>query len=154
MTVVYAQEYPDIKDSKSIFLAGPTPRSEDVPSWRPGAIQYLTQLGFSGTVFVPEMRNGWNRDFEYSDQIEWEEAALHKADIIIFWIPRELNTMPAFTTNIEWGYWVATEPGKLILGYPELTCKMDYIKYYAEKLSVPIYNNLTSVVAQAIIKLK
>jgi len=26
-----------------------------------------------------------------------------RADLIVFWVPRELATMPAFTTNVEFG---------------------------------------------------
>ena len=35
-------------ESPSIFLAGPTPRREDVPSWRPQALEVLAGLGFTG----------------------------------------------------------------------------------------------------------
>lgn len=37
MTVIHALQ----PLRKSIFLAGPTPRSEDVPSWRPDALTRL-----------------------------------------------------------------------------------------------------------------
>ena len=42
---------------KSIFLAGPTPRSKEVKSWRPEAIRLLKEKGFDGVVFVPEFEN-------------------------------------------------------------------------------------------------
>jgi hypothetical protein len=57
----------------SIFLAGPTPRSGDVTPWRPEALDLLLELGFSGTVLVPERRGGWHRG-DYLDQVEWEFA--------------------------------------------------------------------------------
>ena len=38
----------------SIFLAGPTPRSNDIKSWREEAIKILEQLEFEGIVYIPE----------------------------------------------------------------------------------------------------
>ena len=90
---------------KSIFLAGPTPRKNDVKSWRPEACRYLQEQGFNGIVYVPELSTK-EALFSYDKQIEWEWEALDNASIIIFWIPRELPDMPAFTTNVEFGYYV------------------------------------------------
>jgi hypothetical protein len=36
----------------------------------------------------------------------WEREGLIKASVIFFWIPRGLPDMPAFTTNVEFGYWL------------------------------------------------
>lgn len=55
MEVIYALE--DMPDTftKSIFLAGPTPRNKDeVESWRPDALKILEDKGFDGVVFIPE----------------------------------------------------------------------------------------------------
>lgn len=38
-----------IKGEKSIFLAGPTPREENVVSWRTEACKILNQRGISGS---------------------------------------------------------------------------------------------------------
>ena len=43
-----------LKNQKSIFLAGPTPRGENVESWRTKACNIIEQLGFDGIVYVPE----------------------------------------------------------------------------------------------------
>lgn len=43
-----------IKNKKSIFLAGPTPRDEKIKSWRITACERLNELGFDGIVYVPE----------------------------------------------------------------------------------------------------
>lgn len=150
---IYAQEELSTLPEKNIFLAGPTPRDKNTPSWRPQAIEYLREQGFKGGIFVPEMRNGWTDNFVYCNQIEWEENALKKSDVIVFWIPRELEKMPAFTSNIEWGYWVATNPDKLILGYPKNTPKMKYIQYYADKLGIPSFSSLEETLTMANTKL-
>lgn len=43
-----------IRNRKSIFLAGPTPRGENIESWRKYACQFLEKNGFDGVVYVPE----------------------------------------------------------------------------------------------------
>jgi hypothetical protein len=49
--VVYAQEEAPNPLVKSIFLVGPTPRNQDVQSWRPAALRALEICGYNGTVF-------------------------------------------------------------------------------------------------------
>src|SRR3989344_6490668 len=116
MQIVYALEPLPETINKSIFLAGPTPRSQDIKSWRPEALAILEKLSYDGVVFVPESRNGQWQESEYVNQIEWEEYCLNVADCIVFWIPRAMDTMPALTTNIEWGVWCNS--GKAVLGVP------------------------------------
>ena len=36
----------------------------------------------------------------------WERIALTDATVILFWVPRKLPDMAAFTTNVEFGYWL------------------------------------------------
>ena len=143
MKVVYAREpFPDTF-SKAIFLAGPTPRSKDVDSWRPEALDILASAGYDGAVFVPENGDG-SPSFNYLHQIEWEERGLRMADGIVFWVPRELKTMPAFTTNIEWGVW--QDSGKCVLGSPADTPKMAYLQSYADKLGVARADTLNETI--------
>lgn len=148
MEVIYALEDLSKTITKSIFLAGPTPRSEDGNPWRQDALKILEDIGFEdGTVFVPEPRDQkWHG--EYDRQIEWEELCLNVADCIVFWIPRDLETMPAFTTNIEWGRW--ENSGKIVLGFPEEAQKMSYINLYAEKNKIESQKTLTTTLEKAI----
>jgi 8-oxo-dGTP pyrophosphatase MutT (NUDIX family) len=133
MQVVYAREDFPETFSQAIFLAGPTPRTEDTPSWRPEALRLLEEAGYEGVVFVPEPRHGWSRD--YDGQIEWEEEGLRLSDCILFWIPRDLETMPAFTTNDEWGTWKYS--GRVVMGAPVGAEKVRYQRHYAAKLGIP-----------------
>lgn len=139
-----------IKSDKSIFLAGPTPRSVDIETWRKEAIDILEKLGFDGVVYVPELEHD-NRTFNYNNQVWWEREALHNASAIIFWIPRNLKTMPAFTTNIEFGYWLAKNSDKVIYGRPDDAENNRYLDwlYQTETGKEPI-NNLVDTLKEAI----
>lgn len=130
--------------SPSIFLAGPTPRDEETVSWRPDAVEEFFRQKFKGTLYVPEGKILEN----YDAMIEWEDERLNVCDCIMFWVPRELKNMPAFTTNIEWGRWESS--GKVVLGAPNDAPKMGYIRYYASKHNVPQANTLEQTVSLAI----
>jgi len=157
MDIIYTGEEMPQSFTKSIFLAGPTSRNKEVPSWRPDALKLLEDMGFDGTVFVPEDANG-EVHLDYDHQIEWEEKHLNAADCIVFWIPRDLSPdsegfpkRAAFTTNIEWGTWA--DSGKVVLGAPEDAEKMAYIKHYAEEYRVPFAETLTETLKNAMDKL-
>lgn len=147
MHIVYTHEELPPVVTKSIFLAGPTPRSRDVQSWRPKALAILERLGYDGVVFVPEHRDH-NRPFDYISQIEWEEYHLNVADCIVFWIPRNIATMPALTTNIEWGVWC--QSGKAVLGAPPEAENVGYQKYYANKYKIPSSTTLEETLQSAL----
>lgn len=115
-----------IRNRKSIFLAGPTPRGENIESWRKYACQFLEKNGFDGVVYVPEY-SIWKPKEDYTDQTVWERDALSNATIIAFWIPRQLPDMPAFTTNVEFGYWLHT--GKVLYGRPDNARKIKYLDW-------------------------
>lgn len=118
-----------IKGQKSIFLAGPTPRGENVISWRAEACEILKQLGFDGVVYVPEYST-WKPKDDYVDQAMWERIALTNATVILFWVPRKLPNMGAFTTNVEFGYWLHS--GKVIYGRPNDASKIKYLDWLYE----------------------
>lgn len=115
-----------IKGEKSIFLAGPTPRGENIISWRTDACEILKQFGFDGVVYVPEYST-WKPKEDYVDQAMWERKALINATVILFWIPRKLPDMAAFTTNVEFGYWLHS--GKVIYGRPNDASKIKYLDW-------------------------
>lgn len=129
---------------KSIFLAGPTPRDEAVHSWRPYAIKLLREMGFDGVVYVPEYETG-EVLHNYDNQIEWEWKALDHAGAILFWVPRNLETMPAFTTNVEFGYWVRDD--RAFYGRPSSAVLVRYLdslykRHHKDRL---VYTDLHSL---------
>lgn len=155
-----------IKGKKSIFLAGPTPRGENAISWRTEACQTLKNLDFDGIIYVPEYST-WKPKEDYVDQAMWEREALTSATVILFWVPRKLPDMPAFTTNVEFGYWLHS--GKVIYGRPDDASKITYLdwlyqtdyhqKPYTDlesllKASVELANTLEDKKIQEILPLK
>jgi hypothetical protein len=147
MQVVYARQDFPAAVKKTIFLAGPTPRSPSVPSWRPQAIALLRERGFDGHVFVPEDADGTVRG-DYDDQIAWELAGLERADCILFWIPRDLETMPAFTTNVEFGHFASS--GRAILAAPPDAPKLRYLRELAHRRDVPAVDSLDGAIDLAL----
>lgn len=149
MNIVYAKEELPVSITKSIFLAGPTPRDrKNVKSWRPEALAVLAGLGYDGTVFVPEDRASQFIQGEYLNQIEWEEYCLNVADCIVFWVPRVMATMPALTTNVEYGMWY--DSGKIVLGAPDRAVSVRYLQYYAGKYRIPSFNTLEDTLKSAL----
>lgn len=152
LTLVYAREpLPD--RGPSVFLAGPTPRAREVPSWRPAALAELAAqwTGYQPlTVLSPESR-GSERAAHYDDQVDWETAARGAATSILFWIPRDLATLPGFTTNVEFGLDVGT--GRAVLGCPP-DCphpeRNRYLIYVARRHGVPVCETLHDTVAAAL----
>jgi hypothetical protein len=131
MNIVYADQPVDVPHP-SIFLAGPTPRAPEVLSWRPEAIALLDSLGYCGTVLVPERRGGWHRG-DYLDQVEWEFAGLEGCSVIVFWVPRDVTTLPGFTTNVEFGRYVGS--GRCVYGRPERAPHTRYLDWLFMKLT-------------------
>ena len=148
--VINYSDKPVEKGTQSIFLAGPTPRSIEVESWRNEAIKILKESKYEGIVYVPELEHD-NRTFDYDNQVWWEREALHNADVIVFWIPRNMKTLPAMTTNVEFGYFLAKDSQKVVYGRPDEAEKNKYLDwlYETETKRTP-KNNLKEVLQEAI----
>jgi hypothetical protein len=131
MKAIYTPEKIEFGE-RSIFLAGPTPRDPSVRSWRPTALDILEDLKFNGNVLIPERRD-WTTKFDYTDQVEWELEGLDYCKAIVFWVPRDLVTMPAFTTNVEFGGYVRT--GRAWYGRPDKAPKCDYLDWLYRKMT-------------------
>jgi hypothetical protein len=150
VNVVFADQ-PVEFSRPSIFLAGPTPRSPDVPSWRPEALDVLRGLGFAGTVLVPERRD-WSAQFDYLDQVEWEFLGLEGCSVVAFWVPRDPATLPGFTTNVEFGRYVGS--GRCVYGRPDGAPHTKYLDWLYAKLTgrrpeVTLLATLTAAVGKA-----
>jgi hypothetical protein len=69
----------------------------------------------------------------------------------LFWIPRDLRTLPGFTTNVEFGLDVTT--GRAVLGCPP-DCpnpeRNRYLIWLARRHGVPVTETLKGTVAAAL----
>jgi Nucleoside 2-deoxyribosyltransferase like len=149
VVVVHAGERPPADWHAAVFLAGPTPRRPETASWRPEVIELLRdQWRGDGrlVVFDPERRHGFYDD--YTAQVDWEERSLHLADEVIFYVPREPVTMPALTTNVEWGMW--HDSGRVVFGAPSEAPGNRYLLHYAHKYGVPTATTPAGTVAAAL----
>ena len=136
---------------RSLFLAGPTPRSKDVLSWRPKAIEILGNLKFDGTILVPEWSPYIPRpeNFDYLNQVEWEHEGLEHCSHVVLWVPRNMKTMPALTTNVEFGLYVKS--GRAIYGRPDDAEHCRYLDWlYAKYNWKPIQKTLPDLMELAI----
>jgi ADP-ribose pyrophosphatase YjhB (NUDIX family) len=157
LEIVYNRQTPSISFSKSIFLAGPTPRNKNVKSWREEAIEILKNLNYDGIIFSPE-DNPDNPeicfpDYEtdpegYKEQVKWEQKWLSSCDCILFWIPRELSTLPGFTTNVEFGIYYKS--GKISIGAPKDSAKNNYLKVTSEAEGLIWYEDLKECIINAL----
>lgn len=152
MRVIYAEQaYPSFQDEQILFLVGPTPRNPNVESWRPKALGILRDLGYDGLVFSPEPEDGnWSGD--YVGQILWEYEGLEACALfgcIAAWVPRDLENMPAFTTNIEFGLHVAS--GRLLYGRPPRSPKNRYLDWmYNKKTGRMAIETLEELMAESV----
>lgn len=144
MQVVRTLEAFPTKTTRTVFLAGPTPRDERAASWRPAALELLRERGWDGAVLVPE---GDYPDDE-EQQIDWELEGFRRADVILFWVPRDLETLPGFTTNVEVGLHVAG--GRAVLGAPDGAPKTSYLRSLARRHGVPVADTLAGTVDAAL----
>ena len=132
MKLFYYEDKELSLSKKRIFLAGPTPRDDSVLGWRQDAIKILLNLNFDGDVYIPEFKDKKiSGNLDYAGIIDWEQERLHDANVILFYIPRELDTMPAFTTNVEFGYFLKS--GKVFYARPENAPKNKYLDYMYHK---------------------
>ncbi|MBV9026823.1 MAG: NUDIX domain-containing protein [Streptomycetaceae bacterium] len=144
--VVYASEEPPHCYVASIFLAGPSPRTADVASWRPQALNEIAlQWRQPGTlvVFVPESRGG-ARDGGYASQLTWERIQRDRADEIVYWMPREMATMPGLSTNVEFGE--DMDSGRVVLGCPDGAVHVRIL----QALKIPTADTLAKTVGLAL----
>jgi len=146
LEVIYAHQKWD-KNEPCILLAGPRPRIEEEDSWYPRAIELLQKLNFNGGVIIPIPADSKFID-EDAMQAQWDTEYLERATAIAFWIPRGLNTLQGYTTNIHYGMTVKSK--KIVLGYPPSAVKMRYLQQLADLHNVETRTTLYSTLCVAV----
>lgn len=155
--IVFSDQSIPKKITKSIFLAGPSPRTKDIHDWRHDALSLFEKNEFDGTVFIPVPKERFygkddSPDWTYDNQVDWECKARNVSDIILFWIPRDIkNGMPAFTTNIEFGEDIHS--GKIIYGRPDNAEKCRYLDKRIVEIKENVFNDLNELIQYGITKL-
>lgn len=144
MKVIFAGEPMPENFSTSIFLAGPTKRGKELTAWRVFAIRLLEEKKYDGVVFVPEPKAGWDEDQDYQRQVAWEHEAINRSDCVLFWVPRDVESLPGFTTNVEFGF--LYQLGKIVFGAPRNAHKVRYLEYLCQKEFLPQAQTLSETV--------
>lgn len=158
MKIIFSDQCIPKEITKSIFLAGPSPRDKTTFDWRHDAVAYLKEMNFDGTVFIPTPEDRFyggddSSDWSYDNQIKWECDCRHVADIIVFWIPRSVKGgMPAFVTNIEFGEDLSS--GKIVYGRPDTAERCSYLDKRYSDLGYVFFNTLESTLNHAVSELK
>lgn len=155
--IIYTGEDID-RNNHSIFLSGPTYRVnkeenfDSSESWRKKALKIFQYYNYPYIIYVPEYRNNKKPyNLIYENQIDWEISAMDSSDVILFWIPRDLDNLPAFTTNVEFGLFL--DSGKIVIGAPKEAPKNEYLKYRCKLLGIPWYNTLEECIDASLNKI-
>lgn len=154
VVVVHAGENPPQQWDASLFVAGPMPRDPLSPSWRPGAMQEIS-AGWDSVygvlvVFLPEPRDRHNPPANYIHQV-WEDQWMSIVDLILFWIPRDMATLPGLTTNVEFGRYEAS--GRVVLGTPTEAHSVRYLRHFAQEHGAPVVDTIKGGVCAALEKI-
>lgn len=151
--------------TKSLFLAGPSPRRPQVADWRHEALAILKELGFTGTVFLPvpnflfygQKDEAAAQSWTYDNQVGWEVLARQMADCLVFWVPRVVDRseadlgMPAFTTNFELGEDLSS--GKVVYGRPDDAVKCSYLDQRVTGIDERVHTSLRELLSDAVQRL-
>lgn len=145
------KDLPSKDERNSIFLAGPTSRSQSLESnWRCEAVMRLRAYGFDGHIFVPEPRGEADHsDFTEKEQVYlWESSRLMSADFVVFWIPRNASDLVGLNTNLELGIFLGKamsrnlEPQRLFIGWPVNAERMGLPDHYTKMAKQKIFHDL------------
>jgi len=142
--------------SASVYLAGPAAREPGGGSWRAVAASALAaRWHFPGklVIFDPELPDRCEPSYDcvpadLVDQARWEEEVLAAADIVAFWVPRDLHLMPGLNTNVKWGAWYAT--GRCVLAAPSRAPGNAYLRLTAQQHDVPVASDIPGMTEHVI----
>jgi 8-oxo-dGTP pyrophosphatase MutT (NUDIX family) len=149
-TPVYMLEEAPSAYYRSVFLYGPSTRGRG-KSWRPHAVMELLNAGFTrGVIYIPEMRDGSvpTSPSEKAAAMAWEDRNTARSDCKLFWVPRNMRSMPGLSTNVEFGR--EENSGRMLFGDPPGAERNDYLRYHAERNWVPMYPTLRETARAAV----
>jgi hypothetical protein len=180
-TIFYEDSAPQHALPQSIFLAGPTCRSGRT-AWREEAIALLAAKQFTGTVIIPEFRDGnfadrvptrfagspspvpEMRDTSYHILV-WETNGIEHAHVVLFWMPfrasaEDADALPGFTTRAEVSREIARTRTRMlperfvVLGMPPNAMSASHIRFHAHQAGWKIEASLGATVDAALEKIR
>lgn len=157
MQIYYSDSPMPTTLTKSLFLAGPSSRDKETFDWKIEAVKILEEMNFDGDVFIPVPKRKFaggdeSESWSYIEQVAWECECRHIADMIVFWVPRDIKgKMPGFTTNIEFGEDLSS--GKYIYGRPDKADKCRYLDDRNASLKNITYTTLKELLEATVKKL-
>jgi hypothetical protein len=141
----------------SVFIGGPNVERGDQEPWRHRAVDLIRARwaevggGQPLAVLSPESREGRRAD-RYEDQVDWEIAAREQATVRLYWMWRDMDTMPGMTSNVEIGYDLGRGRA-VVLGLPP-DCpnpeRNRYIRHLAGVHRAPVRPTLETTVDAAL----
>ena len=135
MIITAPNDFSGYNDKWKVFLAGPI---QGAPKWQ------FTLPELDNIVWLCPRRNDGVElnDQTHKDQMEWETQALRASNIILFWIPEEVEHVEgrsyAQTTRFELGENLGREK-RIILGVNDNFPGRDYFEYKARKYKNTIF---------------
>lgn len=175
-TLFYEDPSPTTPLAASIFLAGPTSTSTRT-DWREIAIARLSAKQFTGTVIVPEFRDGTfaervpdrfgsppsqvpgMRDASYNILV-WETNGIERVTVVLFWMPFVLDTsddhasLPGFTTRAEVSREIVRDPRRIVLGMPMGALSASHIRFHAHRAGLQIEHSLAATIDAALVRVQ
>jgi len=176
-----ARFYDDVLDGQpiasSIFLAGPTVQGVRRTPWRADALAWLAANGHTGTVVIPEFRDGAFEDrcgpvfgeppspvpnmrATSHNILRWETTGIETVTVVVFWMPFQIAaqgtpaSLPGFTTRAEVSRELVRDPSRIVLGMPPGALSGGHIRYHAHHAGVPITTTLEDTLATALARLR
>ena len=135
MIITAPNDFSGYNDKWKVFLAGPI---QGAPKWQ------FTLPELDNVVWLCPRRNDVElTDQTHKEQMEWETQALRTANIILFWIPEEVEHVNgrsyAQTTRFELGENLGRGK-RIILGVNDNFPGRDYFEYKARKYDNIIFS--------------
>lgn len=136
-----------------IFLAGSIEMGK-AENWQEHLEKELQKLG-EICVLNPrrdDWNSGWKQEIRnqpFYQQVHWELNGLEEADLIVFYFSPETQSP---VTMLELGLFARS--GKLVVCCPEGFWRKGNIDIVCEKYGIPMVNNLTDLVQEAVKRIK